>query len=131
MEEMIGYCGYSCHLCAARSDDSKSGGNWWTAGEGYSAIRTTPRRTSGATAAGRMAGLRTRTAMPGLRHGKESGKLRAVRRFPLRQSQAPPCQPGGASDLLQAGIRAGDGGEYSCVHATVREHAEPGEASGG
>jgi hypothetical protein len=21
MEEMIGYCGYSCHLCAARSDD--------------------------------------------------------------------------------------------------------------
>lgn len=21
-EEMIGYCGYSCHLCAARSDDS-------------------------------------------------------------------------------------------------------------
>ena len=22
MEEMIGYCGYSCHLCAARSDDA-------------------------------------------------------------------------------------------------------------
>lgn len=21
MEEMIGYCGYNCHLCAARSDD--------------------------------------------------------------------------------------------------------------
>jgi hypothetical protein len=21
MQEMIGYCGYSCHLCAARSDD--------------------------------------------------------------------------------------------------------------
>ena len=21
LEEMIGYCGYSCHLCAARSDD--------------------------------------------------------------------------------------------------------------
>ena len=20
-EEMIGYCGYSCHMCAARSDD--------------------------------------------------------------------------------------------------------------
>ena len=23
MDEMIGYCGYSCHLCAARSDDPK------------------------------------------------------------------------------------------------------------
>lgn len=22
MDEMIGYCGYSCHLCAARSDDA-------------------------------------------------------------------------------------------------------------
>ena len=21
MKEMIGYCGYNCHLCAARSDD--------------------------------------------------------------------------------------------------------------
>lgn len=21
MEKMIGYCGYNCHLCAARSDD--------------------------------------------------------------------------------------------------------------
>jgi tRNA U38,U39,U40 pseudouridine synthase TruA len=21
MDEMIGYCGYNCHLCAARSDD--------------------------------------------------------------------------------------------------------------
>jgi len=23
MDEMIGYCGYSCHLCAARSDDPR------------------------------------------------------------------------------------------------------------
>ncbi|UCE26065.1 MAG: DUF3795 domain-containing protein [Candidatus Coatesbacteria bacterium] len=23
MDEMLGYCGYNCHLCAARSDDSE------------------------------------------------------------------------------------------------------------
>lgn len=23
MEEMLGYCGYNCHLCAARSDDAE------------------------------------------------------------------------------------------------------------
>jgi hypothetical protein len=60
MEEMIGYCGYNCHLCAARSDDPavrQELVDGWRKYFGHEAYTAENVRCDGCLADGRVAGL--------------------------------------------------------------------------
>ena len=76
MSEMVGYCGYRCHLCAARSDDPavrQKLVDGWRKYFGHESYTVENVRCDGCRAAGRQ-GVQGQTMC----HREESRELHAV-----------------------------------------------------